>query len=82
MNQNIEEAPMTATAAQLYAVTTVHAKRSVSVHKIYAIISKHNLRMKGSHSIREKQMNQLVSLKSEVKSEHQNTPKVVSAAVR
>ena len=32
--------------------------------------------------MREKQMNQLVSLKSEVKSEHKSTLKVVSTDVR
>ena len=73
---------MTATASQLDAVTTVHAKRAVSVHKINAITVKHKLRMKDSRDMREKQMNQLVSLKSEVKSEQKNTPKVVYAVVR
>ena len=82
MNQNIEEAPMTATAAQLYAVTTVHAKGEISVHKINAITTKHRLLMKDSNAMREKQKNQLVYLKSEVKSDQKNTPKVVSDVVR
>ena len=73
---------MTATAAQLDAVTTVHAERAVSVHNINAITAKNKLRMKDSHAMREKKMNQLVSLKPEVKSEQKNTPKVVSALVR
>ena len=73
---------MTATAAQQDAVTTVHAERAVSIYKINIIASKHKLRMKDSHSMREKHMNQLVSLKSEVKLEQNNIPKVVSAVVR
>ena len=43
MNQKVEEAQMTVTAAQLDAVTTVHAKRSFSVHKINSITAKHKL---------------------------------------
>ena len=73
---------MTVTAAQLDAVTTVHAERSVSVHKINAITSKHKIRMNDSHAMREEHMNQLVSLKSEVNLEQNNIPKVVSAMVR
>ena len=82
INQKVEETYMTATASQLDAVTTFHSKRAVSVHKINSIASKHKLRMKDSRDMREKQMNQLVSLKSEVKSEQKNTPKVVYAVVR
>ena len=37
--------------------------------------------MKEYHAMREKHVNQLVSLKSEVKSEQKNTPKLVSAVV-
>ena len=73
---------MTATAAQMDAVTPVHDDRAVYIHKTNSIASKHKLRMKDSHSMREKHMNQLVSLKSEVKSEQNNIPKVVSAVVR
>ena len=73
---------MTANAAKLDVVTTVHGERVVSVHKINFIASKHKLRMKDSHSMREKHMNQLVSLKSEGKSEQKNIPKEVSAVVR
>ena len=73
---------MTATDAQLDAVTTFHAEISVSVHNTNAITDKHKLLMKYSHSMREKQVNQLVSLKSEVKSEQKNTPKLVSAVDR
>ena len=73
---------MTSTAAQLDALTTVHAKIAVYIHKINAIISKHKLRLEDSHSMTENHMNQLVSLKSEVKSEQNNTPKVVSAVER
>ena len=51
MNQNVEEAHMTATTSQLDAVTTFHT-------------SKHKILMKDSHSMREKQINQPVSLKS------------------
>ena len=72
---------MTATAAQMDAVTTVHAERSAYIHKTNFVASKHKLRMKDSHSMREKHMNQLVSLKSEVKLEQKNIPKVVSAVV-
>ena len=82
MNQIFQEAQMTATAAQLYAVTTVHAKGEISVHKINAITTKHRLLMKDSNAMREKQKNQLVYLKSEVKSDQKNTPKVVSDVVR
>ena len=49
---------MTAIAAQLDAVTTVHAERAVSVHNINAITTKHKIRMKDSHAMRDKQMNQ------------------------
>ena len=73
---------MTATSAQLDEVTAVHSERAVSVYKINAITSKNKLPMKDSHTIKEKQMNQLISLKSDVKSEQNNTPKVVSAVVR
>ena len=73
---------MTATSAQLDEVTAVHSERAVSVYKINAITYKHKLPMKDSHTIREKQMNQLISLKSDVKSEQNNTPKVVFAVVR
>ena len=79
--QKVEEAQMTATAAQLDVVTTVHAERDISVHKINSIASNHKLRMKESNSMREKHMNQLVSLKSEVKPEQKNIPEVVSAVV-
>ena len=82
MSQKVEEAQMTSTAAQLDGVKTVHAKITVSVHNINAIPAKHKLRMKESRAMRENQMNQLVSLKSEVKSEQENTPKVVPAVVR
>ena len=61
MNQKFEEAQMTDTIAKVDAVTKVHAERPVSVHKINAITAKHKLIMKNSHSMREKQMNQLVS---------------------
>ena len=82
MNQKVEEAKMTSTASQLDAVTKVHAKRAVSVHNINTITAKHKLRMKYSRAMREEQMNQLVSLKSEAKLDQKNTPKVVSAVVR
>ena len=72
---------MTATAAQMDAVTTVHTERAISVHKINYIASKHKNLMKDSHSMIQKHMNQLVSLKSEVKSEQKNIPEVVSAVV-
>ena len=42
-NQIFEEAQMTATDAQLDAVTTVHAKTYVSVHNINAITSNNKL---------------------------------------
>ena len=73
---------MTATAEKLDAVTAVHDKRDVSVHKTNVITAKQKLRMKDSHAMREKQMNKLVYLKSEVNSEQKNTPKVVSDVVR
>ena len=82
MNQNVEETHTTATSAQVDAVTTFYAKRSVSVYIINAITAKHKLQMKDSHSMREKQMNQLVSLNSEVNSKQKNNPKLVSAVVR
>ena len=82
MNQKIEETQMTATTAQLDTVTKFHAKKSVSIHKINAISSKHKLRMKYAHATREIQMNQLVSLNSEVYSDQNNTTKLVSAVVR
>ena len=43
MKQKVEEAHMTATAAQLDAVTTVHAERAVFVHKINAITFNHKI---------------------------------------
>ena len=58
---------MTATVSQLDAVRTFHAKRDVSVHKINAITAKHKLLIKDYHAMRENQMNQLVSLKLDVK---------------
>ena len=73
---------MTSTISPLDAVTTVHAKIYVSVHKINSITAKYKLQMEDSRAMREKQMNQLVSLKSEVKLEQKYTPKVVSAVVR
>ena len=60
MNQKFEEAQMTATAAQLDALTTVHSKRAVSVHKINSITANHKLGMKEYHAMREIQMNQIV----------------------
>ena len=51
MNQKIKEAQMTATAAQLDAVTTLHVEISVSVHKINAITAKHKHQMKDSCAI-------------------------------
>ena len=66
---------MTATAAQLDEVTTFHTKRAATFHKINVIIDNHQLQMKESHDMREKQMNQLISLKSEVNLEQKNTPK-------
>ena len=59
---------MTANVAQLDAVTTVHAETVVSVHKTNSIVFKHKIRMTDSNSMREKHINQLVSLMSEVKS--------------
>ena len=73
---------MTATATQLDAVTTVHAKRYDSVHNINSITAKHKFRTKDSHVMMENQMNQLVSLKLEVNFDQNNTPKVVSAVMR
>ena len=73
---------MTATAAQMDAVKIVHAKIAVSANKTNSIVSKHKLRIKDSNSMREKHMNQIISLKSEVNSEQKNIPKVVSAVVR
>ena len=52
MNQKFKEAQMTATAAQLDVVTTVHAERAVSVHKINFITDKNRLRMKDSHAMK------------------------------
>ena len=50
INKNVEEAHMTVTDVQLDAVTTVHAKRSVSVHNINAITAKRKLLMNDSSS--------------------------------
>ena len=82
MNPKVKEAQMTATAAKLDALTTVRSEISISLHNTSAIKANHKLRMKDSHAMRENQINQLVSLKSEVKSDQKNTPKVVSAVVR
>ena len=73
---------MTTTAAQLDALTTVHEKISVSIRTINVITANHKLRMKKYRVMGEKQMNQVVSFKSEVKSEQNNTLKVVSSGVR
>ena len=67
MNQKVEEAQMTATDAQLYALTTVHAEIYVSVQKINEITANNKLQTKDYHAMREKQMNQTVYIKSEVK---------------
>ena len=82
MNPKVKEAQMTATAAQLDVLITVSSEISVSVHKTSAIKANHKILMKNSRAMREKQINKLVSLKSEVKSDQKNTPKVVSAVVR
>ena len=68
INQKVEEAQMMATAAQLDALTAVNAKRYVSAHKINAITANNKFRIKDFHAMRKNHMNQLVSLKSEVKS--------------
>ena len=62
-NQKVEEAQMMATTAQLDAVTTVLSERAASVHNINAITANHKLPMKEYHAMRDKQMNQLVSVK-------------------
>ena len=54
MTQKVEEVQITATAAQLDAVTTVQAKRAVPSHKINDITDNHKLLMKDSHAMWEK----------------------------